>query len=61
MPGTTYNMTPMLGGVPLETGSVVASPDDHPGDTGGGLLGFTTPLQGFTLVANQQVGIVISH
>jgi hypothetical protein len=60
-PGTTYNMTPTLSGVALETGSVVASPDDHPGDTGGGSLGFATPLQGFTLVANQQVGIVISH
>jgi hypothetical protein len=59
--GSSYTMTPTYQGATLTTDTEVAAPDDHPGDAGGGLLEFTSPLQGYTLSANQQVGIVISH
>ena len=59
--GTAYTMTPTFQNASLVTGAVVAAPDDHPGDSGGGLLQFTTPLEGFTLIAGQRVGIVISR
>jgi hypothetical protein len=58
-PGTTYTMTATLQGSPLASASVAATADDLPG--GGGDLTIATPLQGFTLEANQTVGIVISH
>jgi hypothetical protein len=58
--GTTYTMTPTLQGVPLMPSTAIAETDDHPGAVGG-LLEFTTPREGYTLLAGQQVGIVISH
>jgi hypothetical protein len=58
-PGTTYTMTATLQGSPLASASVAATADDLPG--GGGDITIATPLQGFTLEANQTVGIVISH
>jgi hypothetical protein len=58
---SSYTMTATYQGAALTTDTEVAAPDDHPGDTGGGALQFTSPLQGYTLSANQQVGIVISH